>query len=70
MPFSILMNGVGDAFSKKHYGTHFLLQKNDFLLAVDCPDAYRRALAEHGFQHQKQCPYKSSFAKVSTQLFI
>jgi ribonuclease BN (tRNA processing enzyme) len=46
-----MMNGVGNAFSRQHYGTNFLLQKDDFLLAVDCPDSYRNALLEHDFQH-------------------
>ncbi len=52
MSFQILMNGVGNAFSREHYGTNFLLQKDDFLLAVDCPDSYRNALQDHAFEHQ------------------
>jgi len=51
MSFDILMNGVGNAFSRQHYGMNFLLQKDGFLLAVDCPDSYRKALQEHAFQH-------------------
>jgi ribonuclease BN (tRNA processing enzyme) len=51
MSFQILMNGTGNAFSREHYGTNFLLQKDNFLLAIDCPDSYRRALAEHSFEH-------------------
>ncbi|AWV90990.1 MBL fold metallo-hydrolase [Bradymonas sediminis] len=51
MSFDILMTGVGNAFSRQHYGMSFLLQKDDFLLAVDCPDNYRTALQEHDFQH-------------------
>ncbi len=51
MSFQILMNGIGNAFSRQHYGTNFLLQKDDFLLAVDCPDSYRNALQEHAFEH-------------------
>lgn len=51
MSFQILMNGIGNAFSREHYGTNFLLQKDDFLLAVDCPDSYRNALQDHAFGH-------------------
>jgi len=46
------MNGVGDAFSLVHWGTHFLVQSGDFLLGIDCPDSYRRALAENAFEHR------------------
>lgn len=49
--FDVLMTGVGDAFSTVHWGTHFLVRKGDFVLAVDCPDSYRRALAQSGFEH-------------------
>lgn len=49
--FELLMNGVGDAFSRVHWGTHFLLRKGDYILAVDCPDSYRRALMTNGFTH-------------------
>lgn len=49
--FEVLMTGVGDAFSRLHWGTHFLLRRGDFVLAVDCPDSYRRALLESGFEH-------------------
>jgi ribonuclease BN (tRNA processing enzyme) len=50
--FELLVNGVGDAFSRKFWGTSFLVRKGDFLLAVDCPDSYRRALHGHGFVHK------------------
>lgn len=50
--FQILMNGVGDAFSKVHWGTHFLVQKGDYLLAIDCPDSYLRAIAMSSFEHR------------------
>lgn len=49
--FEVLMTGVGDAFSTQHWGTHFLLRKDDYVLAVDCPDSYRRALRSSGFEH-------------------
>jgi ribonuclease BN (tRNA processing enzyme) len=49
--FEVLMTGVGDAFSTRHWGTHFLLRKDDYILAIDCPDSYRRALRTSGFQH-------------------
>ncbi|MFP4597496.1 MAG: MBL fold metallo-hydrolase [Persicimonas sp.] len=51
MSFQLLMNGVGNAFSRESYGTNFLLQKDDFLLAIDCPDSYRNALQDHRFEH-------------------
>lgn len=50
--FDVLMNGVGDAFSVKHWGTHFLVRKDDFVLAVDCPDSFRRALAQNAFDQK------------------
>ncbi len=50
--FEVLMTGVGDAFSVKHWGTHFVLRKDDFVLGVDCPDSYRRALRSSGFTHK------------------
>ena len=48
--FDVLMTGVGDAFSRQHWGTSFLLERERYLLAVDCPDSYRRALLESGFE--------------------
>jgi len=47
----IFLVGVGDAFSTKHWGTSFLLRRGDFVMAVDCPDSYLRALAEHAWPH-------------------
>ena len=47
--FELMMNGVGDAFSRIHWGTSFLLRRDGFVLAVDCPDSYRHALLENGF---------------------
>ncbi len=52
MGFELLMNGVGDAFSRQSWGTNFLCRKDGYLLAVDCPDSYRRALVENGFEHE------------------
>lgn len=51
MAFEILVNGVGDAFSTRHWGTNFLCRHDDFVLAVDCPDSYRRALRDNAFTH-------------------
>ena len=45
----LLVNGVGDAFSVKHWGTSFVVREGDFHLAIDCPDSYRRALTGHQF---------------------
>ncbi len=53
MAFEILMNGVGDAFSVMHFGTSFLVRKGDYVLAIDCPDSYRGALATNDFTHGK-----------------
>ncbi len=47
--FEVMFVGVGDAFSEKHWGTNFLCRDDDFVLAVDCPDSYRRALKATGF---------------------
>jgi ribonuclease BN (tRNA processing enzyme) len=47
--FELMMNGVGDAFSRIHWGTSFLLRREGFVLAVDCPDSYRRALLDNAF---------------------
>lgn len=49
MAFEVMIGGVGDAFSLEHHGTHFFLRKDDFVLAIDCPDGYRRALKENNF---------------------
>lgn len=52
MAFEILMNGVGNAFSRRHWGTNFLLRgDDDYLLGIDCPDSYRRALMQNDFEH-------------------
>ncbi|MFB6374986.1 MAG: MBL fold metallo-hydrolase [Bradymonadaceae bacterium] len=45
------MNGVGNAFSRRHWNTNFLVRKDGFVLAIDCPDSYRRALQDNGFEH-------------------
>jgi ribonuclease BN (tRNA processing enzyme) len=50
--FELLIHGVGDAFSRKFWGTSFLVRKGDFLLAVDCPDSYRRGVHEHAWTHR------------------
>lgn len=49
--FEVMFVGVGDAFSLDHYGTSFLCRRDEFVLAVDCPDSYRRALRDAGFEH-------------------
>ena len=54
MSFEVLLGGVGDAFSLEHHGTHLLVRKDEFVLAVDCPDTFRRALKEHRFPEQKE----------------
>jgi ribonuclease BN (tRNA processing enzyme) len=52
MSFEILMNGVGNAFSRVHWGTSFVVRDGSFCLAVDCPDSYLRALAANDFDHE------------------
>jgi ribonuclease BN (tRNA processing enzyme) len=52
--FELLMHGVGDAFSRRFWGTSFLVRKDDFILAVDCPDAYMRGLHDHAFPHKER----------------
>lgn len=52
--FELLFVGVGDAFSRQHWGTSFLCRHDDFVLAVDCPDSYRRALHEARFEHRDE----------------
>lgn len=42
--FEVVVLGVGDTFSEKHYGTSLLLVCDGFQLAVDCPDMYRSVL--------------------------
>lgn len=42
--FEVIVLGVGDAFSTRHHGSSFLLSEAGFLLAVDCPADYRKAL--------------------------
>ncbi len=37
--------GVGDTFSEKHHTHALLVEEAGFLLAIDCPDSYRRVLA-------------------------
>lgn len=46
MPFEIVVLGAGDAFTAAHRNTSFLLDAGGRRLAVDCPDSYRRILAE------------------------
>lgn len=48
----VFVVGVGDAFSTRHWGTSFLVREGEFVLAVDCPDSYLRALTEHAWPHQ------------------
>jgi len=44
MSFEVVVLGVGDAFSAVHHPTSFLCLCEGFVLAVDCPDGYRRML--------------------------
>ena len=44
--FEVIVLGVGDAFSDRHHGSSFLLSEAGFILAVDCPADYRKALQD------------------------
>lgn len=46
MSFEVIVLGVGDTFSEHFFPTCLLLRKDNFQLAIDCPDGYRRVLAE------------------------
>lgn len=46
MSFDVVFLGVGDTFSERLFPTSLLLRQGDFQLATDCPDGYRRVLAE------------------------
>ncbi|MBM4112540.1 MAG: ribonuclease Z [Phycisphaerae bacterium] len=45
-PMRVLIVGVGDAFSTRHFGTSCVIEGPEGFLLVDCPDCLRRALAE------------------------
>jgi ribonuclease BN (tRNA processing enzyme) len=44
--FEVIALGVGDTFSEHHNTSALLLSCDGFLLAVDCPDTYRRVVKE------------------------
>jgi ribonuclease BN (tRNA processing enzyme) len=44
--FEVTVLGVGDTFTDRHHPTCFLLEHDGFRLAIDCPDSYRRVLAD------------------------
>lgn len=44
MTMEIQTLGVGDAFSELYCSTSFVLQCQDYRLAIDCPDRYRGVL--------------------------
>ena len=46
MTFSAVVLGVGDTFSEIYHPTSLLLMQGSFRLAIDCPDMYRRVLAD------------------------
>lgn len=48
---SVLVLGVGDAFSAHSYSTSFLLQSGDVRLLVDCPHPIRKILREASEVH-------------------
>lgn len=46
MSFEVIVLGVGDTFSERLYPTCLLVRQGGFQLAIDCPDGYRRVLAD------------------------
>ncbi|MCK6550563.1 MBL fold metallo-hydrolase [Myxococcota bacterium] len=44
--FTVMALGVGDTFTEKHHTTALLLEADGVRLAIDCPDTYRRVLAD------------------------
>lgn len=44
--FEVIALGVGDTFSDRHHTSALLLSCDGFLLAVDCPDTYRRVVRD------------------------
>lgn len=42
----VLIVGVGDAFTARHFGTSCVVEGPEGHILVDCPDSLRRALAE------------------------
>lgn len=42
----VLIVGIGDAFSTKHFGTSCVIEGPEGLILVDCPDAVLRGLSE------------------------
>lgn len=40
----IIVLGVGDAFTCKHFNTSFLIRHDGYTLGIDCPDRYRGVL--------------------------
>lgn len=46
--FSVLVLGVGDAFSEFHNPSALLLMYDGFCLGIDCPDMYRKILRQAG----------------------
>lgn len=44
--FEVTVLGAGDTFSERHHPTALLLSCGGFHLGIDCPDMYRRVLAD------------------------
>lgn len=42
----VLILGVGDAFTRRHFGSSALIEAPDGLVLIDCPDLIHRALYE------------------------
>lgn len=47
----VLILGVGDAFTKKHYGSSALVRAPSGFLQIDCPDPIHRVLHEATARH-------------------
>jgi ribonuclease BN (tRNA processing enzyme) len=54
--FEVIALGVGDTFTAKHHTTSLLLHDGGEYLAIDCPDSYRRVLAEASARAGRDLP--------------
>ncbi len=54
MEFTVMILGVGDAFSERHHPACLLLICDDFYLSIDCPDRYRAVLSEASSRSGRQ----------------
>ncbi len=68
--FHVVVLGVGDTFSQDHYPTSLLLSCDGFLLAIDCPDMYRRVLKDARARLSEGSSTKSNAAAGATPVSV